>query len=173
MSVGRLLSIGMLLSLLLGLGYGAYQHGRSTSNNEWEARWAEQGEFQAKARVAAETSARAEEQRRQTAINRAGSNAREQNQVAAIDAIDADAAGQRLHIAAAKLAAGDSRCASYTGAAERGQTATRSAMVLSDLLKRADARAGELAKAYDAARVAGLACEVAFSSLPQPRPNAD
>jgi hypothetical protein len=31
--------------------------------------------------------------------------------------------------------------------------------VLSDLLQRADRRAGELAKAYDAARIAGLACE--------------
>ncbi len=33
----------------------------------------------------------------------------------------------------------------------RGTAATRTAMVLSDLLSRADARAGELAKAYDSA----------------------
>ncbi|EGH75071.1 hypothetical protein PSYAR_31461, partial [Pseudomonas syringae pv. aceris str. M302273] len=36
-----------------------------------------------------------------------------------------------------------------TGAAERGKAASRAAMVLSELLGRADARAGELAKAYD------------------------
>ena len=40
----------------------------------------------------------------------------------------------------------------------RGQAATRAAMVLSDLLARADARAGELAKAYDRARIAKEQC---------------
>jgi hypothetical protein len=38
-------------------------------------------------------------------------------------------------------------------------------MVLSDLLARADARAGELAKAYDRARIAGLACEASYNAL--------
>jgi hypothetical protein len=41
-------------------------------------------------------------------------------------------------------------------------------MVLSDLLARADARAGELAKAYDGARIAGLACEGAYNALIKP-----
>ncbi|WP_346395607.1 DUF2514 family protein, partial [Pseudomonas syringae] len=41
---------------------------------------------------------------------------------------------------------------------ERGKAATRAAMVLSDLLGRADARARELAKAYDQSQIAGLAC---------------
>ncbi|KPY93317.1 Uncharacterized protein ALO36_04280, partial [Pseudomonas syringae pv. tomato] len=52
-----------------------------------------------------------------------------------------------------------------TGASERGKAATRAAMVLSDLLGRADSRAGELAKAYDQSRVAGLACERSYQSL--------
>ncbi|WP_149032147.1 DUF2514 family protein, partial [Pseudomonas syringae group genomosp. 3] len=52
-----------------------------------------------------------------------------------------------------------------TGATERGKAATRAAMVLSDLLGRADARAGELAKAYDGARIAGKACEAASYTL--------
>ncbi|MGY2680808.1 hypothetical protein ACVWVZ_000142 [Pseudomonas tolaasii] len=45
------------------------------------------------------------------------------------------------------------------------RSATRAAMVLSDLLQRADKRAGELAVAYDRARIAGLACERAYNSL--------
>lgn len=163
MSGTRLFSVGMILVLLLGLGYGAYLHGRSTANNEWQARWAEQGEFQARALMAAETSARAEEQRRQTAIDQVRSDAQEKNKVAAIDAVSADAAGERLHVTAGKLAAGTVRCAVNTATAERGQAATRAAMVLSDLFQRADARAGELAKAYDRARVAGLACEAAYT----------
>uniref|UniRef100_UPI000F07A52C DUF2514 family protein n=1 Tax=Pseudomonas viridiflava TaxID=33069 RepID=UPI000F07A52C len=52
-----------------------------------------------------------------------------------------------------------------TGAAERGASATRAAMVLSELFQRADRRAGELAKAYDQARIAGLACEASHASL--------
>ncbi|MCP5688284.1 DUF2514 domain-containing protein [Klebsiella pneumoniae] len=38
-------------------------------------------------------------------------------------------------------------------------------MVLSELRDRADARAGELAKAYDRARIAGLACEASYNAL--------
>lgn len=38
-------------------------------------------------------------------------------------------------------------------------SATRAAMVVSKLLERADARAGDLAKAYDRSRIAGQACE--------------
>ncbi|RMR11716.1 hypothetical protein ALP90_00118 [Pseudomonas amygdali pv. ulmi] len=45
-----------------------------------------------------------------------------------------------------------------TGAAQRGKAANRAAMVLSELLSRSDARAGELAKYADSARIAGLAC---------------
>lgn len=38
-------------------------------------------------------------------------------------------------------------------------------MVLSDLLARADAQAGELAKAYDIARIAGQQCEHEYDTL--------
>ena len=38
-------------------------------------------------------------------------------------------------------------------------------MVLSDLFQRADQRAGELAAAYDRARIAGLACERGYENL--------
>jgi hypothetical protein len=38
-------------------------------------------------------------------------------------------------------------------------------MVLSDLLTRADVRAGELAKAYDRARIAGEQCEREYDVL--------
>lgn len=41
----------------------------------------------------------------------------------------------------------------------------RASVVLLDLLARADARAGELAKAYDRARIAGLSCEASYNAL--------
>ena len=106
--------------------------------------------------------ARQEEQRRQAAVNKEASDAREQNKAATVDAGAADAAGERLHVEAGKLAA--TACVD-PGTAQRGASATRAAMVLSELFQRADKRAGELAAAYDRARIAGLACERSYQSL--------
>lgn len=106
--------------------------------------------------------ARKEEQRRQLKVNKEASDAREQNKAAAVDAGAADAAGDRLHVEASQFAA--TACGD-PGAAQRGASATRAAMVLSDLLQRADKRAGELAAAYDRARIAGLTCERSYDSL--------
>lgn len=106
--------------------------------------------------------ARQEEQRRQAAVNKEASDAREQIKAAALDAGAADAAGERLYVEAGKLAA--TACVD-PGAAQRGASATRAAMVLSDLLQRADKRAGELAVAYDRARIAGETCERTYDSI--------
>ncbi|MDD0982320.1 DUF2514 family protein [Pseudomonas shahriarae] len=124
---------------------------------------AENGEAWAVALTEAGNTARQEEQRRQSAVNKEASDAREQNQAAAVDAGTADATGERLHVDAKKLAA--SACAGDPGAAKRGASATRAAMVLSELFQRADKRAGELAAAYDRARIAGQACERSFDSM--------
>lgn len=124
---------------------------------------AEIGESNALAITEAGTKARTEEQRRQATVNKEASDAREQNKAAAVDAGTADAAGERLHVDADKLAA--SACPGDSGAAQRGASATRAAMVLSDLLQRADKRAGELAAAYDRARIAGLTCERSYQSV--------
>jgi len=106
--------------------------------------------------------ARKEEQLRQKAVNKEASDAREQNKAAAVDAGVADAAGDRLHVEANQFAA---TACSDAGAAQRGASATRAAMVLSDLLQRADKRAGELAAAYDRSRIAGLACERSYNQI--------
>ncbi|WP_080757697.1 DUF2514 domain-containing protein [Pseudomonas fluorescens] len=129
----------------------------------YDGKLAEIGEAQAIAITEAGNIARAEEQRRQAAVNKEANDAREQNKAADVDAGTADAAGDRLHVDANKFAA--SACPGDPGAAQRGASATRAAMVLSDLLRRADQRAGELAVAYDRARIAGLACEATYSIL--------
>ena len=123
---------------------------------------AEIGETQAFAITEAGNVARTEEQRRQSAVNKEAGDAREQNKAAIVDAGNADAAGDRLHVEAVKFAA--TSCGD-PGVAQRGASATRAAMVLSDLLQRADKRAGELAVAYDRARIAGLTCERSYNSL--------
>ncbi|MEW5621399.1 DUF2514 family protein [Pseudomonas putida] len=109
--------------------------------------------------------AREEEQRRAAAQEEARAHAEEERKIADAGAAGADAAGERLRSDAHQLAATVGCAGADSAAVARGQAATRSAMVLSDLLTRADARAGELAKAYDRARIAGEQCEFQYESL--------
>lgn len=125
---------------------------------------AEVGKANAIAVKEAGDEARAEEQRRQSAANKEASDAREQNKAAAVDAGAADAVGDGLHVEAGKLAA--TACGD-PGTAKRGASATRAAMVLSELFQRADKRAGELAAAYDRARIAGQTCERVYDGIRQ------
>jgi hypothetical protein len=143
-----------LLAAALAL-YGSYSHGVTVTDGKWRGKWAEQVAEQAEGRAQAESTARAEEQRRQLAANEIGRHAREQIESAAMDAADAHRAGQRLRNEAKQLAAMPNQCPGDSGAAERGKAATRAAMVLSDLLERAD-------------KVAGVTCERNYHSLGAP-----
>ncbi|WP_313739988.1 DUF2514 domain-containing protein [Pseudomonas sp.] len=154
-----------LLGLVMASYWGVYQHGRSVERSQALAASAQRDGADRLAEVLAQRSARHEEQRRAQAQEEVNAHAHEQNQVAAADAAGADAAGQRLQHDAGQFAATVGCPGTDTAAVGRGQAATRAAMVLSDLLARADARAGELAKVYDRARVAGLACEASYSAL--------
>ncbi|AYL16345.1 DUF2514 domain-containing protein [Pseudomonas syringae pv. actinidiae] len=162
--------IGLLLILLVLASalYGSYRHGVTVTDLAWQAKWAEQSKVQFETVATTTTDYRTEEQRRQKAANQVANDARQEQTAALTDAAVADAAGDRLRVQAGKLAATASCVPGDTGATERGKAATRAAMVLSDLLGRADARAGELAKAYDESRIAGLACERSQKSLITP-----
>ncbi|HDS0942042.1 DUF2514 domain-containing protein [Pseudomonas putida] len=158
----------LVVAVLLASHWGAYQHGRSVVRTEAGQASAQRDSGDRLAEVIGERDARQEEQRRATAQEEARANAQEERTIADSDAADADAAGQRLRDEASKLAATVSCPSPDTGAIARGQAATRAAMVLSDLFARADARAGELAKAYDLARIAGQQCERERDSLNLP-----
>lgn len=157
MTPGQILA-AILLAIMISAG-AAWQ----VQDWRYGARLADIARDQAIAITEAGNAARKEEQRRQASVNKEASNAREQNKAAAVDAGAADAAGDRLHVDADKLAAG--ACPGDSGTAKRGASATRAAMVLSDLLQRADKRAGELAAAYDRSRIAGLACERSYNQI--------
>ncbi|MBI6841807.1 DUF2514 domain-containing protein [Pseudomonas syringae] len=158
---------GVLLILLAVAGalYGAYRHGVSVTDLAWQAKWSEEVSAQAEAVATTTTEYRTEEQRRQSAANQVANNARQEQAVAIADAAGADAAGDRLRIEAGKLAATAGCVPGDTGASERGKNATRAAMVLSDLLSRADARAGDLARYADKLAVGLQACEAVHRSL--------
>ncbi|AMA46230.1 DUF2514 domain-containing protein [Pseudomonas alabamensis] len=154
-----------LLTLVLASYWGAYQHGRSVERSQALAASAQRDSGDRLAEALGQRDAREEEQRRAQAQEEARAHAHEQHQVADAGAAGADAAGQRLQHDAAQLAATVSCPGPDPAAVARGQAATRAAMVLSDLLARADVRAGELAKAYDRARIAGEQCAREYDEL--------
>ena len=155
----------LALLLVVASYLGTYQHGRSVERAVAQEASARRDSGDRLAEVLGERSARAEEQLRAQAQEEARAHAREEHQVADAGGAGADAAGQRLQHDAANFAA-TVRCpATDTAAIARGQAATRAAMVLSDLLTRADDRAGELAKAFDRARIAGQQCEEEYDVL--------
>ena len=153
------------LLAVVGSYWIVYQHGRSVERAEAATASAQRDSGDRLAEVLGERNARAEEQRRAAAHEEVRAHAHEQQVSADSDAAGADAAGQRLRDEAGKLAATVDCPGPEPAIAARGEAARRAAMVLSDLLARADARAGELAAAYDRSRVAGLACESSYERL--------
>ena len=83
------------------------------------------------------------------------------------DADRARAASRGLHDRADKLARrlADSERACGAGTPGRSEAETSGAVLLADLFRRADDRAGQLAKDADEARARGLACEAAYNSI--------
>jgi hypothetical protein len=153
------------LLAVVGSYWLVYQHGRSVERVVAAAASAQRDGGDRMAEVLGERRERTKEQRRIDAQEEVRAHAQEQRTIAEVAAAGADAAGQRLHDEAGKLAATVGCPSQDPAIAARGEAARRAAMVLSDLLARADARAGELAAAYDRARVAGLACEASYDRL--------
>lgn len=154
-----------LLLVLVASYWGVYQHGRSVERTAAAAASAKRDSGYLLAEVIGERGARQEEQRRAQAQEEARAHGKEERTIDGAGAAGADAAGQRLRNEAGQFAAAISCPGADTAAVARGQAATRAAMVLSDLLARSDERAGELAKAYDAARTAGRQCEREYDAL--------
>ncbi|PWY38974.1 MULTISPECIES: DUF2514 domain-containing protein [Pseudomonas] len=151
--------------LLIASHWATYEHGRSVELAKAGQQSAKRDSGDRLAEVIGERSARQEEHRRADAQQEARVKGHEERTIADAGAVDADAAGQRLRDEAGKLAASVSCPGTDTAAVARGEAAARAALVLSDLLTRADARAGELAKAYDQARIAGDLCEASYNAL--------
>ena len=151
--------------VLLVSHWTANEHGRSVELAQAGQQSAKRDSGDRLAEVIGERSARQEEHRSADAQQEARLKAHEERTIADAGAADAHAAGQRLRSDASQLAATVSCPGTDTASVARGEAATRAAMVLSDLLARADARAGELAKAYDQARIAGDLCEASYNAL--------
>lgn len=158
---------GFLLAVLLIFGalYGAYHHGETVKDAEWQATWDKEVAKQAEAKAQAEEAARAEELRRINSNQQAQAHAIQSTAVAQTDAAAATVTVGSVQLAAAQLATGPSSCTGHSTAAAGSPPTNHAAMVLSDLLTRADKRAADLASLADKSRIAGLACEAAYDGL--------
>ena len=158
--------VGLAAGLVLVASHwGAYEHGRSVEQAKADQASAQRDSGDRLADVIGERGARQQEHQRAQAQEEARGHGHEERSIASAGAAGADASGQRLRDDGAKFAAAVSCLGTDTAAVARGQAASRAAMVLSDLLARADARAGELAKAYDQARIAGEQCQREYDAL--------
>ncbi|VVO32659.1 hypothetical protein PS689_05129 [Pseudomonas fluorescens] len=159
-----------IIAALISCWVWGFSHGSNKVEADWQQKWDRELKAQSQAVATTTTEYRTEEQRRQKAANQVANDARQEQAVAISDAAGADAAGDRLRNEAGKLAASASCMPSDPGIADRGKNATRAAMVLSDLLGRADARAGDLARHADRLTVSLQACEASYESLSTVRP---
>ncbi|NBA79005.1 DUF2514 family protein [Pseudomonas putida] len=144
--------------VLIASHWATYEHGRSVELAKAGQQSAKRDSGDRLAEVIGERSARQEEHRRADAQQEARVKAHEERTTADADAVGADVAGQRLRSESTQFAAAVSCPGTDTAAVARGETATRAAMVLSDLLSRSVETNRELAQAYDRARIAGEQC---------------
>lgn len=169
MSAIWLKALPYIAAVLLALGalYGAYHHGVSTTNATWRAEWNDRDTRDAQAKEQNEAAERAKEQSRQQAINKVVQNGQALIDTAAAAVTAANRESDRLRSAAdglaSRIAAGQAGSHSCTAAASAA--ATRAVMVLADVLKRADQRAGDLAGFADQSHGRGVTCEQAYDSL--------
>jgi hypothetical protein len=155
--------------VLLVSHWTAYEHGRSVELAQAGQQSAKRDSGDRLAEVIGERSARLEEHRIADAKQKARVTGHEERTIADAGAADADAAGQRLRSDATQLAAAVGCPATDTASIARGETATRAAMVLSDLLSRSVETNRDLARAYDLAKIAGQQCGREYDAVLAPK----
>lgn len=163
----KILPYIVALLLVAGALFGAYHHGETVTNDEWQAKWSERDARDVAALASNEAAERTKEQSRQQAINKVVQNGQALIDTAAAAVTAANRESDRLRSAAdglaSRIAASQAGGNSCTAAAS--QAATRAVMVLADVLKRADQRAGDLAGYADQSHSRGVICEQAYDSL--------
>jgi hypothetical protein len=163
----RILPYIAALVLVAGALFGAYHHGLSVKDAEWQAQWNDRDTRDAKAKRDNEAAERAKEQARQLAINKVIQDGQQIIDRATADAVAARASADSLRGAADALAArlATSQAGGHSCTAAASQAATRAVLVFADVLKRADQRAGDLAGYADQSRGRGVTCEQAFDGI--------
>lgn len=149
----------LFVAAVLALLTGVYQWGAYNEAADWEKKWAQRDAAEAIRRGDAVQAAREEEQRRYAARDEAARVSREQENRITSDGVVLTAGIDGLRIDAVQFVQRSSSCPGVAAPTGGGSSATRAAMVLTDLLERSIETNRELAQAFDRARNAGLTCE--------------
>ena len=131
--------LGALL-LVAGALFGAYHFGGSVKDAEWRVEWNARDARDSEAKASNEKAERAREQARQLAINKVIQDGQRTIDQATAEAADARTSADSLRGAADNLALrlAASEASGNSCAAAASKAAARAAMVLADVLKRAD-----------------------------------
>lgn len=161
----RTASAAICLALVVIAMWGAYEHGRSTKEEEWQTRWAVRDAGDKQAWVLAEVAEREKEQAYQRSITKAAEDGQRRNDeaFAAGAAVRADRGVRDEADRTAGGATSQTRSHSCTAAASAA--ASRAVLVLAEVFKRADERAGELAADADQSRGRGVTCERSYDAI--------
>lgn len=146
---------------LLALGYWA---GSSVSDYDWSRKWSDAERDAAQAQINAVGTAVAAYRRRVTELEKVTDETKQLLADAYNAARDADAESGRLQLALDDYVRGPSAAAASPTVARECAAAATDNLVLADLFRRADKRAGELAAIADQAITRGLACERSYSA---------
>lgn len=159
-----LAGFAVVLVIVVGSLWLAYDHGRVIEKAEWDAKWATRDLSDSTARLAATDAERAKERAHQKAIDQVQQNAEQQIDTALTHAADAALAADGLRSQVNKLLAADR--ARRAACATAGSPAVENpGNLLAVVLDKSVARNRELAAIADTARIAGLACEAAYGAL--------
>lgn len=163
----RVLPYIAAVALVAGALFGAYHHGLSVKDAEWQSAWNERDTRDAQAKAENEAAAREQEQAYQQSINKAVQDGQRIIDQATAAAAAAHASADGLRGAVDKLAGrlAASEASSNSCSAAASKAVARAAAVLADVLKRADQRAGDLAEVADQAHARGVTCEQAYDGL--------
>ncbi|QCT20824.1 DUF2514 family protein [Jejubacter calystegiae] len=156
------------LVLLLVACWSVWRSGYHAADSEWSQRWTERDAADAadaRALAQQQAAARAEEQRRQSAITRITQNAQQQISAARADAVSARAASDRLQRTIDQLRHGDNRTSGNSDTTSGGQATARQCSVLADVLSESVERNRQLAAEADRSRAAGQACERIYDAV--------
>jgi hypothetical protein len=149
----------VVLALLFGFLFGKRVEGQ-----DWANRWNAQQLAWQTARADAETKQRAIEAAYSKSVEEVEANANKQIQIAQADARSAATTIDSLRKQAKQYAASRGVCQGAQPASGGGAADTTCG-VLAELFSEAIQEAGDMAAAYDQARVAGLACEATYGSI--------
>lgn len=159
--------IALVAFSLWAFSHWRYTAGHDAADQAWQLKWSNRDTADAAATLKREGQERAEEQRRQKAINEERERADKELAQANADAANADAAGDRLqrdiNTLRKQLAGSETGRLSATAAASAAKAQV--GILLAKLFSESDKAAGEYASEADRNYAAGQSCERTYDTV--------